>query len=47
MLSAETAHQIIDEVFAAMKSWRIVARQCGIGADEQSRFVERMEEMLL
>lgn len=44
MLSAQTAHRIIDEVCAAMQSWRIVARQCGIGAGEQSRFAERFEE---
>ena len=45
MLSADTAHTIVDEVCATMKSWRNVARQCGIPAAEQARFAERFESI--
>ena len=47
MLSADTARTIVDEVCAAMKSWRNVARQCGITAAEQARFAERFESINL
>lgn len=41
MLSAETARRIMDEICTAMKSWRKVARQCGISSGEMERFAER------
>ena len=46
MLSAETARTIVDEVCAAMKSWRKVARQCGISASEMERFSDRIDNKL-
>ena len=46
MLSVDTARTIVDEVCAAMKSWRKVARQCGIPAAEQERFAERIEKYI-
>jgi len=39
MLSASQAKQIIDEVCAAMKNARQVARQCGISEHEMTRFL--------
>lgn len=45
MLSAKVAGKIIDEVRAAMQSWRSVARQCGISSSEQNRFEQRFDNM--
>jgi hypothetical protein len=39
MLSADRAQQIIDEVRAAMKNARHIARQCGISEHEIERFI--------
>ena len=46
MLSTEIASKIIDEVCATMRSWRSVARQCGISPSEQSRFAHRFDTHL-
>ena len=46
MLSEDTARTIVDEVCAAMKSWRQVARQCGITAAEQARFSDRFDSII-
>jgi len=46
MLTADTAQKIIDEVGAAMHSWRLVARQCGISSAEQNRFAARFDKSL-
>ena len=46
MLSADTARTIVDKVCVAMKSWRNVARQCGITSAEQERYAERIEKYI-
>lgn len=45
MLSTEVAAKIIDEVCAAMHSWRSVARQSGISSAEMNRFAQRFDNM--
>ena len=46
MLSAETAHAIINDVCVAMQLWRNIARQCGISASEMDRFADRIDNKL-
>lgn len=46
MLSAEMARTIIGEVCVSMRSWRQVARQCGISASEMERYAKRIEKTI-
>ena len=46
MLSSSRAHEIVQEVCTAMRSWQSVARTCGISTTEQARFADRINTRL-
>ena len=46
MISSDSARAIIDELRAALTTWRTVARSCGIAPAEQDRFSSRINACL-
>lgn len=46
MLLPDTARKIIEDIRASMRSWRTVARQCGILSSEMERYADRIDNKI-